>query len=85
MKFKSVLIALALTVLLAGCLPMGEVAATRALEGMGLTDIKLTGIAYFGCGDDTFRQGFVATNQKGEQVSGVVCGGWLKGNTVRFD
>lgn len=60
--------------------------ATKALEGAGYTDIKITGYKFFGCGnDDTFHTGFNATGVNGKQVSGVVCGGLMKGSTIRVD
>lgn len=60
--------------------------ATRALEGLDLRGIELTGFRLWGCGqDDQYATGFRAKNAKGQVVTGVVCGGWLKGSTVRFD
>jgi len=61
--------------------------ATRALEGLGLTDIVITGYRYWGCGEgDFYHTGFTAKNARGRVVSGVVCGGlFFKGSTVRFD
>lgn len=60
--------------------------AEHALTQLGLTDIQITGFRLFGCDEkDTFHTGFTATGQTGERVSGVVCSGLLKGNTVRFD
>ncbi len=51
-----------------------------------LTDVKVGGYSYFGCGTgDTWHTKFVAKNQQGKEVSGVVCKGILKGSTVRFD
>ena len=83
---KKPLLALALVFALSGCFPMGEESATRAVEAMGLTDVKIEGMAVFGCSnDDNFRSRFSATNPKGQRVTGVVCGGFFKGSTVRFD
>ncbi len=51
----------------------------------GFKDIRLTGWRAYACGrDDAFTTGFVATNQAGQQVGGVVCCGVMKGCTVRF-
>ena len=59
--------------------------ATKALEGMGFTNIVTNGHAWFGCSDsDDFATKFTATNVRGQRVSGVVCSGWGKGATVRF-
>lgn len=41
---------------------------------------------YWACGKgDSFNAGFIAKNDKGETVTGVVCGGFFKAYTVRFD
>lgn len=80
------LIVIALALALTACAPMSDSSATRALEAAGLSNIELHGIAFIGCSDkDFFRKKFTATNSKGERVNGVVCGGFLKGNTVRYD
>lgn len=40
----------------------------------------------FGCDEkDVFHTKFAATNANGKTVTGVVCGGWFKNNTVRFN
>jgi hypothetical protein len=71
-------------VALAGCTSSDD--AIRAVEAMGMTNVTATGYRVFGCSeDDSFHTGFTATNPQGRQVSGVVCSGWLKGSTVRFD
>ena len=60
--------------------------ATRALENIGMTEIEITGYRFFGCDEkDTWHTGFRAKNPQGKTVTGVVCDGWLKGATVRFD
>jgi len=71
-------------ILLAGC---SDVPSTKnALDNIGFTDVESTGYRVFGCGDDyTFHTGFIARNQKGKTVTGVVCSGWLKGSSVKFD
>ena len=81
-----ILIAITVSLALSGCMPMDAERATRALESSGMHDVKLGGMAYFGCDEkDIFRQKFTATNAAGQHVSGVVCGGVFKGATVRFD
>lgn len=58
---------------------------TEVLYEMGYTNIQTTGYTFFGCGeDDNFHTGFTATSPTGHRVKGVVCGGFLKGSTVRF-
>lgn len=72
------------SILLIGC--ANETGAIRTLEGAGYTDVNITGFRIIGCGeDDLFRTGFKATGPTGKQVTGVVCGGLLKGSTIRMD
>lgn len=60
--------------------------AKRAAEAVGLTQVQTTGWRWFGCSeDDMFHTGFSAVNAQGRTVTGVVCNGWLKSATVRFD
>lgn len=60
--------------------------ATDAVDNMCFSDIETTGYRVFGCGDDySFHTGFRAKNPKGKVVTGVVCSGWLKGSSVKFD
>lgn len=76
----------ALCIGLCACFPMSEDRATRAVEASGMHDVKITGTLIFGCGkEDGIRASFEATNQAGQKVSGVVCGGIFKGSTVRVD
>lgn len=59
--------------------------ARHAVEAQGLKNVTLDGWAMFGCGeDDAFHTKFHATAVNGARVTGVVCGGLLKGNTVRI-
>ena len=52
----------------------------------GFTEIEITGHKFFVCDEkDTFSTGFCAKNPRGVRVCGVVCSGWLKGGTIRFD
>ena len=82
MKTKLAIITAAM--ILVACTDSDE--AVNVLEGMGFTDVETTGYRYFGCSeDDTFHTGFTATSPSGKEVSGVVCGDWFKGATVRFD
>jgi hypothetical protein len=74
-----------LTLLLAGC---GEDSAKRAIEAHGFADVTLTGSVLWGCSesDDFFwNSKFAAKAVNGRRVTGVVCGGALKGWTVRID
>lgn len=60
--------------------------AFRALRQAGYTHIETGGYPFWGCGDhDTFKTKFKALGPSGIPVSGVVCSGWLKGNTIRLD
>ena len=80
---RSVFLVLPLLVLTACSDPSG---AQRALDDLGLKNIQTTGYRWFGCDkNDLYHTGFTAVNPNGKQVSGVVCSGIFKGNTVRFD
>lgn len=78
-------IAIVLTMLvLSACSDANE--ARRALTAAGYSDIRTEGYAFFGCDEkDTFHTKFTAKGPTGVKVSGVVCGGWFKGNTIRLD
>ena len=59
--------------------------AIRVLQSDGYTNIELTGYKWFTCGhDDTFSNGFKAV-KNGQTITGCVCSGWLKSNTIRID
>lgn len=80
--------AFASLVVLAGCTDADG--ARRAVEAQGLKDVKITGYRFWGCSsgkdsDDTYHTGFEAKGPSGQQVTGVVCSGILKGSTVRYD
>lgn len=61
-------------------------AAIKVLQDNGYTDIRITGYRWFTCDEkDTFSTGFIAITPTGKQVSGAVCSGFFKGNTIRFD
>ena len=80
---KRIVLILAL-IALAGC--TDETAARHALTASGFTDIKITGYSFFGCDKhDTFSTGFEARGPNGQFTSGVVCSGYFKGATIRFD
>lgn len=60
--------------------------ATRVLQQAGYHDVRMTGYRWFACGDDDyFSTGFEATSSNGNRVSGTVCEGILKSNTIRLD
>lgn len=80
---KKILIAIFAAASVAGC-TVSEDDSRLAVEGQGYTDVELGGFAIFGCGkDDDFTREWKGTDRNGNRVKGVVCGGWLKGNTVR--
>ncbi|NIG73526.1 hypothetical protein F3J34_07940 [Klebsiella sp. Ap-873] len=67
---------------LAGCTDADE--AKKALINSGYTDVKIQGYSILGCSeDDLYRTEFTAKGLSGQQVSGVVCGGFWKGSTIR--
>ena len=72
------------TLMLAAC--SDAPSAERALDNLGFKDVKVTGYRIWGCGEEyTFHTGFEAVNPNGKIVTGVVCSGWLRGSTVKFD
>jgi hypothetical protein len=83
MKKLAIIAALALP--LAGC---GEESAKSAIEASGFTNVRLTGMVWWGCGKDDsvlFNTKFDATGINGRSVHGTACGAMLKGWTVRLD
>ena len=62
-----------------------ESEAISVLSANGFTDISITGYEPFACskGDD-YHTGFRAKSAAGHYVTGAVCGGILKGSTIRF-
>ena len=85
MKKIAIVAALAAIALLASC-TVDPGKATRALEAQGITQIRLGGYSVFGCSKgDNFSSKFTGLGANGKPVSGVVCSGWMKGTTVRYD
>jgi hypothetical protein len=64
-----------------------DTAGTKhAVEAAGLTPVEVGGYRLLSCdARDRFRTGFTAINAKGQRVTGTVCSGFFKGNTLRFD
>ena len=59
--------------------------ATKTLQQNGYTNIRITGHAFFCCGEDYVSTGFIATSPSGVQVEGCVCEDLLmKAKTIRF-
>lgn len=57
----------------------------RVLTSQGYTEIQITGYKFFTCAEeDMFSTGFTA-QKNGFTVSGVVCAGLFKGQTIRLD
>lgn len=78
------LVLIAALIALAACTDAPK--AQRVLESAGYTEIKITGYDAFACDkNDNFSTGFQARSPNGQFVTGVVCSGWLKGATIRFD
>ena len=56
------------------------------LQKQGYTNIEITGYEFGACAEeDVFHTGFIAVSPTGYVVGGVVCSGWLKGSTIRFE
>jgi hypothetical protein len=89
MKLGSGALVLLLVVALALFIPyacQSPETARKTLQDNGYTHIEITGYRWFICDEkDTFSTGFKAVTPSGKQVSGAVCSGFLKGNTIRFD
>lgn len=80
---KSIMIILALAICLTSCTNNDK--AIELLQQEGYTDIEMTGYDMFGCSDkDMYSSGFKATNAQGNRIVGVVCGGYMKGYTIRL-
>lgn len=81
---KKLLSIIALTLLLTGCYNSND--AQKALQSEGLTQVQVTGHAWFACADDDFyATSFTAINVHGKQVSGAVCSGFIfKNSTIRW-
>lgn len=81
---KKLLVGTILATLLMGCSNSND--AKRALNGLGFTDVRITGHSWFSCSDDDFYStGFIAVNPQGQEVVGAVCSGFFfKNSTVRF-
>lgn len=82
---KKLLLIAVLSVALSACTDV--FGASRVLESQGMTEIELTGYAWFSCSEDDFyKTKFRAVSVTGEKVSGAVCSGlFFKGATVRYD
>lgn len=81
---KAIIITAVALLALASC--TNEDKAISILKKEGYTDIDITGYEPFMCSEeDLYSTGFTATNRAGEKVSGAVCGGGMKGYTIRFD
>jgi hypothetical protein len=83
--FKKIIALSALGIILASC-GVNPDKAKQVLESQGIKNPVVGGYAWFSCSkDDSFGSNWTGEGQNGKQVSGVICGGWLKGYTVRFD
>ena len=84
MKKLLIVLFMALALCMGGCTDAPE--AQKVLKSQGYTQVQTTGYQFFGCGkDDGWHTGFTAVSQNGTRVEGVVCSGFLKGATVRFN
>jgi len=82
---KKTIFIIATVIFLTGCLT-DNTEARRILEAEGYTEISFTGYKCFTCSkDDAYATGFKAKTIVGKEVTGTVCGGFLKGHTIRID
>jgi hypothetical protein len=85
MKKLTMIAALAATTLIAGC-GVNPDSAKRSLEAQGITQVQIGGYPFWGCSKgDNFASKFTGIGANGKPVSGVLCSGFLKGITVRYD
>jgi hypothetical protein len=78
---KLLLIAVALVAI--GCTHSPNT-AERLLQEEGVSSPTLQGHAWYGCGKgDDYATKFSGV-KNGKKVTGVICGGFLKGNTIRY-
>ena len=86
MKRLFTIVVLATAGLLLSSCGVNPTTATRALEAQGLTNVRIEGYSWLGCGkEDTFASNVSATGVNGVAVTGQVCQGLFKGTTVRYD
>jgi len=87
MKYILYFIIATLILALTGCTNSDDFEKGRlVLENMGYTNIEDTGYSMFGCSDsDDYSSGFTAVDKQGRVVEGVICSGFTKGVTVRFN
>lgn len=82
---KKILALTAIALVVASC-GVDPDKAIRTLKSSGIQNPVIDGYAWFGCDEkDTFASNWHGTGADGKPVSGVICGGMLKGYTVRFD
>lgn len=83
---NKLLITLLSALVLTGCTNSADFTkGSNQLTQQGYTDIKSTGYSYWCCDEkDTFSEGFVCKDRNGNQVSGCICSGFMKGVTIRF-
>lgn len=60
--------------------------AIRILKSQGIKNPVIGSYTFFGCAkDDSFHSTWNGNDVNGNPISGVICGGPLKGYTVRFN
>lgn len=85
-EFVAVAVVLLVGVALMGMCGTKPDTTRRVLEAQGFTRVEPGGYAWLDCSEkDVFRTRFTAQSPAGVQVTGAVCSGWFKNNTVRFD
>lgn len=81
---KIITLVIASSIILGACSRPQQ--AKEVLEKQGYTEVETQGYSLFGCSeDDVFRTKFTAKSPSEEDVEGVVCSGWFKGATIRFN
>lgn len=64
----------------------GPKMATDSIRSHGVSDVQLTGYAWYGCDSekDDYGANFTGTNSRGERVEGIACCRILTGCSVRY-
>jgi hypothetical protein len=83
MKSMTALIGV-IAVLLSGC-SADRQKVRNVLEADGCTQTEVGGWTLFGCGKEDFFTNTFACTKNGRHVNGLVCSGFLKGFTVRYE
>ena len=84
--FYGIIFSLILAYIIFAVTATDEAGTIRVLTEAGYTTIETQGKNYLSCSTgDVYATNFTAISPSGHQVTGVVCSGFFKGNTIRLD